>query len=467
MTTTPSMAPSANTNSSAPPANGVRKAVLTALIGQILEWYDFFLYGTAAALVFGTVFFPAGEDPLMATIAAFGTFAVGFVARPFGGVLWGHIGDRRGRKFTMTLTLALMGASTCAMGLLPSYAQAGVWSPALLVVLRMVQSLAAAGEWSGSILVISENAPRHRRGLLTAWSPSGAVIGFVLSSGSLMLMKSIAGDGFITWGWRVPFLASAVLICVGLYLRTHMHESQEYEQSVRSHQTTRTPLKDVLRTHPWHVGMVFGLRLGEGTASWIFFAFSIAYGKFIGLPSSFVLGALTCSMVTMIPFALLAGHLADKIGRRPVYLVGSLAVVLFAYPFFLMLNTGNLMVVTAAFIIANGVILGLLEGVQPSYMSELLPAPLRYSGIGIGREISSVLGAGIAPMVATALFAHYHSAVPIAIYLGSMGAVTLVTTWFTPETYPREQREQDQVGRGPVEAGGGAAAAPAPGAVAS
>jgi MFS family permease len=424
--------------------NKVRRAVITSVIGQILEWYDFFLYGTAAALIFGQIFFPVGQDPLTGTIAAFGGFAVGFIARPFGGVLCGHIGDRLGRKFAMTLTLGAMGVSTFLMGLLPGYADIGIAAPILLVLLRLVQGLAAGGEWSGSILIISENAPQHRRGYLSAFSPCGAVVGFVLSTGAFMLMQQISGDGFTTWGWRVPFLASVVLIGVGLYLRTHMSESEEFASATQDKTAAKAPLVEVLRRHPKEVLVVFGLRLGEGTASWIFFAFSIAYGKFLGLSDAFVLGALTCSMLTMIPFALLAGYLSDQFGRKPVYVAGALAVVFFAYPFFLLLDTKQPALVVTAFVLANGLVLGLLEGAQPALISELLPARLRYSGIGIGREVASVLGGGLAPLVATALLATYRSGVPIALYLGAMGAVTLVAALLTPETYPASQRRKDR-----------------------
>lgn len=430
------------------PPHITRRSVWTSVIGQVLEWYDFFLYGTAASLVFGSLFFPVGQDPLTGTIAAYGGLAVGFGARPIGGVLCGHLGDRFGRKFTMTLTLSAMGVGTFCMGLLPTYAQIGIWAPVALVLLRLVQGLAAGGEWSGSILIISENSPRHRRGLMSSWSPCGAVFGFVLSTLAFMLMQKVSGDAFLSWGWRVPFLASALLIGVGLYLRTHMHESEEFKAATRTEKADRKPIVDVLRQHPKEVAMVFGLRLGEGAASWIFFAFSIAYGKFLGLPGAFVLGSLTFSMLTMVPVSLLAGYWTDRIGRKPVYLLGSLLIVAFAHPFFMLLDTKDPLWVTVGFVIANGLILGLLEGAQPAYISELLPPRLRYSGIGIGREIASVLGGGIAPMVAMALLAKYHSGGPVAVYLMAMGAVTLITTLLTPETYTAAMRAQDRSARG-------------------
>jgi len=427
--------------------NSIIRAVCTSVIGQILEWYDFFLYGTAAALVFGKLFFPISTDPLTGTIAAFGGFAVGFVARPIGGILCGHLGDRYGRKFVMTLTLGAMGVSTFAMGLMPTYQDVGILAPIGLILLRLVQGLAAGGEWSGSILIISENAPQYKRGRLAAWSPCGAVVGFVLSTGAFLLMQEIAGEHFINWGWRVPFLLSVVLIGLGVYLRSHMSESNEFAETKKHGGAAHAPLREVLRKHPREVLMVFGLRVGEGAASWIFFAFSIAYGQFLGLSNAFILGALTFSMVTMIPVALLAGNVCDRIGRKPVYLAGALGIVVFAYPFFMMLDTREPWVIITAFVLANGVVLGILEGAQPALISELLPARLRYSGIGIGREVASVVGGGLAPMIATALLAQYRESRPIAIYIACLGAVTVIATCLTPETYPASARARDRAAR--------------------
>src|SRR5579863_9602080 len=256
------------------PASAVRRAVTTAVLGQILEWYDFFLYGTAAALVFGKLFFPMGSDPLTGTIAAFGGFTVGFIARPIGGVLCGHLGDRYGRKAVMMLTLFTMGTATVLMGALPTYHQIGIAAPVLLVILRILQGLAAGGEWSGSILLIHENAPASRRGALSAWSPCGAAFGFVLSTGAFMLAHNFSNADFLNWGWRVPFLGSAALVVLGLWMRRSV---------------------------------------GEGGASYIFFAFSIAYGQFLGVKSSWILGGLTLSMLLMIPVSLLVGHMTDKL----------------------------------------------------------------------------------------------------------------------------------------------------------
>ncbi|WP_035995852.1 MFS transporter [Paraburkholderia caribensis] len=430
----------------------VRRAVTTAVLGQILEWYDFFLYGTAAALVFGKLFFPVGSDPLTGTIAAFGGFTVGFIARPVGGVLCGHIGDRYGRKTVMMLTLLTMGAATMCMGLLPTYQQIGIAAPIALVLLRILQGLAAGGEWSGSILMIHESAPPSRRGALAAWSPSGAAFGFVLSTAAFLLAQTLSSDDFLSWGWRVPFLCSVVLVVLGLWMRRSVEESADFVAVKATHRESRMPIVEVLRRCPRQVLTVFGLRFGEGGASYIFFAFSIAYGQFLGVKSTWILGGLTLSMLLMIPVSLLMGHLTDKIGRKPVYLAGAIAMVLVAYPYFTLLASGVLWKVIAALILANSVTLGILEGAQPAFISELLPVHLRFSGLGIGREISSVLGGGLSPMIATALLAHYRSATPVAIYLVALALVTVIATCIAPETFPRAARQQAKQGAEPVTA---------------
>ncbi|MBC8748376.1 MFS transporter [Paraburkholderia podalyriae] len=437
-----------NSDLSAPPgsrrsaavAGGVRRAVTTAVLGQILEWYDFFLYGTAAALVFGKLFFPVGSDPLTGTIAAFGGFTVGFIARPIGGVLCGHLGDRYGRKLVTMLTLFAMGTATMLMGVLPTYQQIGLAAPALLVCLRIVQGLAAGGEWSGSILLIHENAPQSKRGALAAWSPCGAALGFVLSTGAFLVVQNLSSSDFLSWGWRIPFLCSAALVALGLWMRRSVGESAAFARAKAARHESRMPVIEALRQCPREVLTIFGLRFGEGGASYIFFAFSIAYGQFLGVKSSWILGGLTLSMLLMIPFSLFFGYLTDRVGRKPVYLAGAIATMLVAGPYFALLGSGEYWKVITALVLANSVTLGILEGAQPAFISELLPVHLRFSGLGIGREIASVLGGGLSPMIATALLMHYRSATPVALYLGALGLITVIATLLARETYPKAMR---------------------------
>jgi MFS family permease len=420
--------------------HNVRRAVTTAVLGQILEWYDFFLYGTAAALVFGKLFFPVGSDPLTGTIAAFGGFTVGFIARPIGGVLCGHIGDRYGRKVVMMLTLMTMGSATVLMGMLPTYQQIGIAAPVLLVLLRILQGLAAGGEWSGSILLIHENAPQSKRGALAAWSPCGAAFGFVLSTAAFLLVQNLPSADFQSWGWRLPFLGSAALVALGLWMRRSVGESAAFAEVKATRHESRMPVIEVLRQCPREVLTVFGLRFGEGGASYIFFAFSIAYGQFLGIKSSWILSGLTISMLLMIPVSLFFGHVTDKVGRKPVYLAGAVAMVLVSWPYFSLLGSGEYWKIIAALILANSLTLGILEGAQPAFISEMLPVHLRFSGLGIGRELSSVLGGGLSPMIATALLAHYRSAAPVAIYLGALGLITVIATLLARETFPKAMR---------------------------
>ncbi|MFP4831079.1 MFS transporter [Paraburkholderia sp. BR10879] len=420
----------------------LRKTVMTSIVGQALEWYDFFLYGTAAALIFGKLFFPIGTDPLVGTLAAFGGFAVGFVARPLGGVICGHVGDRYGRKLVLVLTLVVMGLATALMGLLPTYRQIGIWAPVLLVLLRLLQGLAAGGEWSGSILLISENAPPTRRGFLSAWSPSGATVGFVLSAVAFWAAQKLPAEDFMSWGWRVPFLASIVLVLAGYYIRSRIPESAEFVAARRSGHGVRLPVIEVLRQQPKEVLMVVGLRMAEGGASYIFFAFSLAYGAHLGIPNQVMLEGLTISMVLVMGTALAYGHLSDRIGRRTVYMAGAVGVMLVAFPFFWLIDTRQPSLVLLAYVLADSVVLAAMVGVQPSYMAELFRTEVRYSGMGVGRELSSVIGGGVAPMVATALLAKYHSATPVALYLIVLGGITVIALMFTPETLPSEARRR-------------------------
>jgi MFS family permease len=429
---------------SVPSTSNVRRAVTTAVLGQILEWYDFFLYGTAAALVFGKLFFPVGSDPLTGTIAAFAGFTVGFIARPIGGVLCGHIGDRYGRKVVMMLTLLTMGTATALMGMLPTYRQIGIAAPILLVLLRILQGLAAGGEWSGSILLIHENAPRSKRGALTAWSPCGAALGFVLSTAAFLLVQNLSSADFMSWGWRVPFLGSVALVALGLWMRRSVGESTAFAEVKATRRESRMPVIEVLRQCPREVLTIFGLRFGEGGASYLFFAFSIAYGQFLGIKSSWILSGLTVSMLLMIPVSLFFGHVTDKVGRKPVYLAGAIAMMLVAWPYFALIGSGEYWKIIVALVLANSITLGILEGAQPSFISEMLPVHLRFSGLGIGREISSVLGGGLSPMIATALLAHYRSAVPVALYLGVLGLITVIATLLARETYPKSMRIEDR-----------------------
>ncbi|MBN4666518.1 MHS family MFS transporter [Pandoraea nosoerga] len=419
----------------------LRRIVFASVIGNALEWYDFFLYSTAAALVFGDLFFPKGTDPLLGTLAAFAGFAIGFAARPLGGVLFGHIGDKFGRKGALVWTLSIMGGATFLIGLLPTYAQAGFWSPVMLIVLRILQGIAAGGEWGGGVLMISESAPADKRGYYASWSQIGVGGGFVLSAAVFYAVQMLPKDAFMAWGWRIPFVLSIVIFGVGVYIRSRLPESTEFSKAEAAGKTVRAPLLDVIRKHPREILMAMGLRVAENGGSYIVVAFALVYGKFIGVPNEIMLGGLIVSMIAELFTIPLWGRLSDRWGRKPVYMTGALGFVLMAFPFFWLLDTHTPALIWLAFMIGNAVCHGAMIGTQPSLMGELFSTEVRYSGMALGHEVASVFAGGLSPLIATALLSHYHAAWPIALLMMFLGSVTVVSLLFTRETTRRSQRQ--------------------------
>ncbi|MFD4228188.1 MFS transporter [Streptomyces sp. NPDC058545] len=412
-------------------ASATRRVVIASVAGNMLEWYDFFLYTTAAAMVLGSVFFPSAGHPLLGTVAALAGHAVGFAARPIGGLVFGHIGDRRGRRTALLATLSLMGGATFCMGLLPSYSSAGIASPLLLVLLRVLQGAAAGGEWGGGVLIITENVPADRRGFLASFSSCGMGLGFVLSSLALWLAEQATGDAFLSWGWRLPFLASGVIFVVGLYIRRNLGETTGFE--VKSAECgTRSPLREVLRRHPRQVLFAMALRFADSGASYIFMSFSLVYGAYVGISSTVLLwagiGGMLVDSVMMVVF----GRLSDRVGRRPVYLGGAIGMMLWAAPFFLLMDTGQPAAVWLAFIVGHIAIAAMI-GVQPSYFSELFSTRTRYSGMALGHELSSALAGGLSPVVATALLASTGHFLPVALLTIGMALVTVVALVFVAD----------------------------------
>jgi MHS family shikimate/dehydroshikimate transporter-like MFS transporter len=412
----------------------LRRIVVASVAGNALEWYDFFLYSTAAALVFGELFFPKGTDPLVGTLAAFAGFAVGFAARPFGGVLFGHIGDRYGRKGALVWTLSIMGAATFLIGLLPTFAQAGLWAPALLLVLRVLQGIAAGGEWGGGVLMISESAPPAKRGYYAAWSQIGVGGGFVLSAAVFFLVQMLPKDAFMSWGWRVPFLLSILIFGIGVYIRSKLPESAEFARTEAAGKKARTPVLDVIRKHPKQILMAMGLRVAENGGSYIVIAFALVYGKFIGVPNQVMLAGLIVSMIAELFTLLMWGRLSDRIGRKPVYMIGAVGLVVIAFPFFWLLDSKVPALIWFAFLLGNAVCHGAMLGTQPSLMGELFSTEVRYSGMALGHEVASVFAGGLSPLVATALLAHYRAPWPVAVMLVVMGMITVISLLFTHET---------------------------------
>ncbi|MGA9520737.1 MAG: MFS transporter [Myxococcaceae bacterium] len=412
------------------------KVAAASFIGTAVEWYDFFLYGTAAALVFNRLFFPS-YDPAVGTLAAFATFAVGFVARPLGGVVFGHFGDTLGRKSMLSLTLVLMGAATFAIGLLPTYESIGFWAPLLLVVLRLLQGFGLGGEWGGAVLMAVEHAPPNKRGFYGSWPQMGAPAGLLIATAVFSVFSRLPEDQFLSWGWRVPFLFSIVLIGVGMFIRLSVAESPAFKahSAAKTEKPKGLPVLEAVRRYPRQILLAMGARFAENGVFYIVTTFVLTYGtEQLGLPRSTLLnGVLLATLVHLIAIPLF-GAASDRFGRRPVYLGGALFSGLFALPFFMLVDTKVTALVWLA--IALGIIgHAAMYGPQASFFSELFGTRVRYSGASLGYQLASVFAGGLSPLIATALVAWSGGpAWPVALYVGGLSVITLVAVAASAET---------------------------------
>jgi MFS family permease len=412
------------------------RVIFAACIGSALEWYDFFLYGTAAALVFGDLFFPKG-DPMTGTLLAFLTFGVGFVVRPLGGILFGVLGDRYGRKPVLVATLLMIGIGTTAIGLLPTYAQVGYWAPLLLVLMRVIQGLGAGAEYGGAVIYLVENAPPHRRGFWGSFAPLGVSIGNLLAAGAFALVTPLPREELMSWGWRLPFLASFLLILVGIFVRMRVAETPVYTDAVIARgKVEQNPAMEALRRHPRNFMVVLGARLAENGLGYLFPVFGLSYVvTTLGVPKADALSALMLAFFVEL-FAIVGfATLSDHIGRRPVYLFGALAGVVFAFPFFWMVGTKQWAMITLAFIISRAVVTAAMFGPQAAYFAELFPPQRRFAGFAFARELGSLLAGGPAPFLAAYLVATFGSWWPVACYAALLAALTAIAIWAGPETY--------------------------------
>ena len=418
----------------------------SSLAGTAVEWYDFFLYGTASALVFNKLFFPAA-DPLVGTMLAFATYAVGFLARPIGAVVLGHFGDRKGRRATLIVTLLLMGISTFLIALLPTYSAIGVAAPALLVLLRLIQGFALGGEWGGAVLLVSEHGDRTRRAFWASWPNVGPPLGNLMAAGALAVLGSVLSPAaFLSWGWRIAFALSALLVVIGLWLRLNVTETPRFQQAqaVTDSTKSRLPVGVVIRRHWRPVVLAAATRFGENAGFYIYSLFVITYvTKMLHLGQSVALTAVMIGQGVAVVTIPLFAVLADRIGRRPIYLAASAATIAWGFAFFGLLDTRN----TGAIILAVGgglLIFAAYSSVIGAFFSELFPTEIRYSGVSLAYNLASVLAGSLAPIIAIALYTAFGTGYAIGAYLAAMGAVSLIAS-----IVARETRNVDLAAGGP------------------
>jgi metabolite-proton symporter len=408
------------------------KVASASFIGTTVEYYDFFIYGTAAALVFPELFFP-NSSPLVGTLLSFATFGVGFLARPVGGVVFGHFGDRIGRKKMLVLSLITMGAATVLMGLLPTYNTIGILAPILLTVLRLVQGFAVGGEWGGATLMAVEHAPEGKRGFYGAFPQMGAPAGVGLATIAFYFATQLAPEQFLAWGWRLPFLFSAVLVVVGLVIRLTIAESPEFEQVRERSARVKLPVAEAIRRHPKEILLVAGTYLSQGVFAYITMSYLVGYAsKEVGIARPQVLfGVFLASVVAVVLYAVF-GALGDKWGSKTTYLLGAVLMLLTIAPAFALINSGSAVNFTLAIVLVFGIAMAPAGGVTGSLFSMVFTPEVRYSGASVGYTLSQILGSAFAPLIATALYASYGSSAPVVVYLLAVAAISVISVLLLP-----------------------------------
>jgi metabolite-proton symporter len=434
----------------APEQSGTRfgRVVGASVVGTTVEWYDFFLYGSAAALVFNKLFFPE-QDAFVGTLAAFATYAVGFFARPVGAIVFGHFGDRLGRKKLLVISLMMMGGATFAIGLLPTYGTVGVLAPILLIVLRLIQGFALGGEWGGAVLIVSEHGKPENRGFWASWPQAGAPAGNLLATGVLALLAAFQSDeAFLSWGWRIPFLLSAVLIVVGLWVRLTVSESPVFLEAQRAAEAKaaetgvaeKAPILTVLTRYKREVLTAMGARIAENVSFYLLTAFTLTYIRDVrGLDASFALNAVLIASAVHLVTIPLWGALSDRIGRKPVYILGAVGIGAWAFPFFWLLDSDNFGLAVLA-VTVGLLVHGAMYGPQAAFFSELFGTKARYTGVSVGAQLASLVAGAPAPLIALALLGSFDEPKPgaVAIYLVVCAAVTLIAVLAYGETRSRD-----------------------------
>ena len=414
-----------------------------SVIGTIMEWYDFFIFAAAAALVFPALFFPERE-PLTGTLLAFGTYGLGFFARPVGGIIFGNLGDKIGRKTVLVITLLLMGIATTLIGVLPTFERLGLWAAVLLIALRILQGLGAGAEFGGAVIMAAEYSPQGKRGLYASLPCTGVAIGLLLSSGVFSLFAALPEEQFLAWGWRVPFLLSIVVVAVGLYVRLRILETPVFSQVKETDTVIETPVLEVVRSQPRNLLVAIGARFSENGNAYIIQTFTLTYvATQLGMSDNVALrGVLIASAIGIFTIPLF-GALSDRVGRRPVYMFGSAFLALFSFPFFWLLNTETSVLIWLAIVLANSVGVYSMFSPQAAYFAELFDTRVRYSGLALAREVSAPLAGGIAPFIATYLLSRTGTYWPIALYMIVLALISLVALAFGPETYRRRMSEDE------------------------
>ncbi|BDH62948.1 MFS transporter [Lysinibacillus sp. PLM2] len=419
---------------------------IASLVGSSIEWFDYFLYGTVAALVFNQVFF-AAEDPTVGLMLAYASFALAFFIRPLGGIIFSHIGDRIGRKKTLVLTLTIMGVATVLMGLLPTYEAIGVAAPILLITLRLIQGIGIGGEWGGSVLLAVEYAPKDKRGFFGAFPQMGVTIGMFLGSGALTFITSVvSAEAFVAWGWRVPFIASALLVVFGLWIRKGLDETPSFKKVQESGNIPKLPIVDIFKTQWKEVFIAVGGKVVETAPFYIFATFIVSYGTSnLGFSNTEVLVAVMIATIITTILMPFMGGLSDKFGRKKVYIFGTVAMLLYAFPYFWLLEQRTFATLLIATILGLGIIWAPITAVLGTMFSEIFDAKVRYTGVSLGYQIGAAVAGGTAPLVATALLVQFNNSyIPVALYIILTSLISLLAVWAVKEKSNQELDEFEE-----------------------
>ncbi len=411
----------------------LRRAVVASTVGTTIEWYDFLIYSTMTGLVFGKVFF-SGSDPLIDTLKAFGVFFIGFIARPIGAAIFGHYGDRIGRKATLIVTLLMTGLATAAVGLVPGYDSIGLWGAVILTLLRLIQGIGVGGEWGGSVLLAMEWARSNKnRGFLASWPQFGAPAGLFLANLMVLLFSELSGDQFLVWGWRIPFLLSIIMVGVGLWIRLGILETPVFAKLIAENRVERAPTLEVLKRQPKTVALTALLRLAEQSPGYIFNAFIFTYGtQVLGADRNLLLMGLIATTALGFLWCPIAGALSDKVGRRQMYIIGCIFVAVFTFIYFMLLDTKEPLLIFIA-VALSFIPVMTMYGPEAALIAEAFTPRLRYSGASLGYQLASIIAGGPAPFISTWLFSTYNSTIPIGLYVVVCAIISIAATLMLPD----------------------------------